>query len=78
MAPAAVCLRLLAFASRACRAARALAFSKGMFWFVAPNLTVDGGALPSSKFSQFISTCVSFGVQQHRVYDNFFFQIFFL
>ena len=39
-------------------------------------LTVDGGALPSAKFSQFISICVSFCVQQHGVHDYFFFIIF--
>ena len=73
---AARCWRSLAFPSRALRTARALGPSKGVFWLWLRILTVDGGALPSAKFSQFISTCVSFCVQQHGVYDYFFFKIF--
>ena len=53
-----------------------LHFRRACFCLWLRILTVDGGALPSSKFSQFISTCVSFCVQQHRVYDKKFFKIF--
>jgi hypothetical protein len=63
MTSAAACLRVLAFASRACRTARALAFSAS-FGSWLRILTVEGacGALPSAKFSLFIATCVSFCV----------------
>ena len=52
-------------------AARRLLSLKGMPWLGLwlRILTVDGGALPSAKFSQFISICVSFCVQQHGVHE---------